>query len=343
MAKKKAAAQPAPTGVTPEQIELFSKGIAKDWGACVVPGETISEYDANRRPISTGSTKLDWALEKPFVEGTVNEIHGPNGVGKTTFALEVAANATLMGKPVFFFDLERKLVDAQIAMIPRLKRELFYRIRPDNGEDAVNKIHRCVTEMPGCVVIFDSLTQMLPEVEDAEDAEKQSMGLVARLAAKMIRKILGAVERNRCMVLFISHETANMDPYSGKVKTKGGNAVPDAAAQRVRLKALSAGKIKVDGEIVGQNVKCKVVKNNQGLPFREVEVPIIYGRGIDRTLDLLQVITDLAVVEKNGGWYTWTDIEGNQRKTYEPELVEEIKTNKAFRESLIAQVKDVAG
>lgn len=336
MAKKKTAT-PSPTGITPEQLEAFTKGIKKDWGGSVVDGANIESYDANRRPISTGSTKLDWALTRPLVEGTINEIHGKCGCGKTTLALEVAANATLMGKPVFFFDLERKLVDAQIAMIPRLNRDLFFRIRPDNGEDAVNKVHRCVTEMPGCVVIFDSLTQMLPEVEDAEGAEKQTMGLVARLAAKMVRKINGPVERNRCMVLFISHETANMDMYSGGVKTKGGNAVPDIAAQRIQLKALSAGKIKVDGEIVGQNTKCKVVKNNQGLPFREVEVPIIYGRGIDRALDLLQVATDLAVIDKNGGWYTF-EFNGETKKMYQPDIIQQIKENEPYRESIVRKV-----
>ena len=325
---------------TPEQIQAFTESIEKDWKGTAVPGAVIEEHDSNRRPISTGSTKLNWALTRPFVEGTINEIHGKNGVGKTTFALEVAANATLMGKMVFFFDLERKLVDAQIAMIPRLNRELFWRIRPDNGEDAVNKVHRCVTEVPGCVVIFDSLTQMLPEVEDAEDAEKQSMGLVAKLAAKMVRKIIGPTERNRCMVLFISHETANMDLYSGGVKTKGGNAVPDASAQRIQLKALSAGKIKVDGNIVGQNVKCKVVKNNQGLPFKEVEVPLIYGRGIQRSLDLLQVAVDLAIIEKTGGWYTM-EFEGKTTKMYLDPILEQLKNNQPYREHIVKQVHEV--
>ena len=324
-----------------DQIAAFAKSIKKDWGGNLVTGDSIAQYDANRRQISTGSTKLDWALTKAFVEGTINEIHGKNGCGKTTLALEVAANATLMGKPVYFFDLERKLVDSQIAMIPRLKRELFTRIRPDNGEDAVNKVHRCVTEMPGCVVIFDSLTQMLPEVEDAEGAEKQQMGNIAKLAAKMVRKIVGPVERNRCMVLFISHETANMDMYSGGVKTKGGNAVPDISAQRIRLKALSAGKIKGEGgEIIGQNTKCMVVKNNQGLPFREVEIPIIYGRGIDRTLDLLQVAVDLAIIDKSGGWHTF-NFGGEEKKMYKADIMNELVTNAPYRDQIVTQVHEV--
>lgn len=326
---------------TPEQIAAFTESIESDWQGTFVAGSVIQEHDANRRPISTGSTKLDWALTRPFVEGTINEVHGPNGVGKTTFALEVAANATLMGKMVFFFDIERKLVDSQVKMVPRLNRELFLRVRPDTGEDAVNRVHRCVNEVPGCVIIFDSITQMLPEVEDAAEAGDMQRAAVAKLTAKMIRKILGPVERNRCMVLFISHETVNMDMYSGKVITKGGNAVPDASAQRVRLKALSAGKIKsASGDIIGQNVKCHVVKNNQGLPFKEVEVPLIFGRGIDRTLDLLQVAVDLAVIEKAGGWFT-IEWKGKTEKMYEAALIEKLKTDPEYREYVVCQVNEV--
>ena len=338
---RKSAVKLAESGVAPEQVAAFAADIVKKWPGRVVLGSDISRFDSNRKPISTGSTKLDWALTKSLVEGTINEIHGKNGTGKTTLGLEVAANATLMDKPVFFFDLERKLVDAQISMIPRLNRDLFFRIRPDNGEDAVNKVHRCVTEMPGCVVIFDSLTQMLPEVEDAERAEKQTMGAIARLAAKMVRKIVGPTERNRCMVLFISHETANMDPYAGGITTKGGRAVPDISAQRIHLKALSAGKIKDEkGNQIGQNIKCKVMKNNQGLPFREVEVPIIYGRGIDRALDLLQVAVDLGVIEKTGGWYTY-EHKGESKKMYKIPLLNIIKTDKPYRDYIVNAIYEI--
>lgn len=338
MPKKKNSFVPAGSG----QIESFVEKIVKNW-ECVVPGVEIEKYDSGLKSISTGSTKLDWALTHPLTEGTINEIHGPNGTGKTTMALEVAANATLMGKPVFFFDLERKLSYSQIAMIPRLDKKLFCRVRPSTGEDAVNKVNQCVSDVPGCVVIFDSLTQLLPEVEDGEGAEKQSMGIVARLAAKMIRKILGPVERNRCMVLFISHETANMSMYSGEVKTKGGKAVPDAAAQRIRLKNLAAGKIKDDkGNIIGQNVKCKIVKNNQGVPFREVEVPIIFGRGIERSLDLLQIAVELSIIErpKGSSWYTYT-YNGQDHKAQQTDMLELIRENKEFRTGLVKQVNEI--
>lgn len=262
----------------------------------------------------------------------------------TTMALEVSASATTLGKPVYYFDLERKLTEAQINMIPRLKRELFWRIRPDNGEEAVDMVEDCVRDVPGCVVIFDSITQMLPEVEEAESATKQTMGNIAKLCAKMVRKIVGPTERNRCMVLFISHITANLNPYASGDTTKGGKAVPDISSQRVRLKRLSAGllKDKDTGDIYGQMTKCKVMKNNQSVPFREVEVPIIYGRGIDRTLDLLQICRDLGIVDYANGWYIIQTPEfPDGKRLREKDILHMIKNESTYRKTLIDSVKEL--
>ncbi|MBV1929852.1 MAG: hypothetical protein KUG81_10135, partial [Gammaproteobacteria bacterium] len=110
---------------TLQQVKTFLDDMEKKYEGRIVRGVDIEKNDKGRLSISTGSTKLDFALTLPLVEGTINEIHAKNGCGKTTLALEIAAGATLMGKPVFFFDLERKLVESQISMIPRLKRSLF--------------------------------------------------------------------------------------------------------------------------------------------------------------------------------------------------------------------------
>lgn len=332
---------------TREEIAGFSEKALKEWGRQVIHGDDIN--DEELACISTRSVKLDCILGRPFVEGSINEIYAKEGTGKTTLALEVAASAIELGKPVFYFDLERKLTESQINMIKKLDKSLFWRIRPDNGEDAVNKVHKCISEVPGCVIIFDSITQMLPEVEDAEDAEKQTMGVVARLAAKMVRKINGPTERNRCMVLFISHITTNMNPYASGDTTKGGRAIPDIAAQRVRLSRTNSSLIKDKdtGEIIGQMTKCKVIKNNQAVPFREVEIPIIYGSGIDRCLDLLQMARDLCIIDYVNGWYRYIEIEDMDKENpsfinkRESEMLEIIKLNREYREAVIKRVKEL--
>jgi len=342
MAKKKIDAGKEYIPASPEVIAGFGTATLKKWGQKVISGPDIR--DVNLYVISTGSTKLDYILGRPFVEGSINEIYGENGTGKTTMALEVSASATMLGKPVYYFDLERKLTEAQINMVPRLKRELFWRIRPDNGEEAVDMVEDCVRQVPGCVIIFDSITQMLPEVEEAESATKQTMGNIAKLCAKMVRKIVGPTERNRCMVLFISHITANLNPYASGDTTKGGKAVPDIASQRVRLKRLSAGllKDKDTGDIYGQMTKCKVMKNNQAIPFREVEVPIIYGRGIDRALDLLQICRDIGIIDYSNGWYMIIDEENPEGKRFrEKDVLDRIKNDTPYRKSLINSVKEL--
>lgn len=264
----------------------------------------------------------------------------------TTFALEIAANAIRMGKPVFYFDLERKLRESQLNMINGLgdaARKLFTRIRPDTGEEAVNMIERCVKEVPGCLVVFDSITAMLPEVEGAEDAAKQSMGLVARLCWKMVRKVLGPAERNLCTLLFISHITTNLNPYASGDTVKGGKAIGDMSSQRIRLKRLNSHLIKdAQGNIIGQMTICRVIKNNMARPFREVSVPIIYGKGIDKSLDLLQLAKDLCIIEYSNGWYRLVNDEFPEGKNHrEADMLSLIRTNKEYRDGIIRQTKEL--
>lgn len=344
MAKKKKKKSVGREPLSIEDVIGFKQDIMKEWSGKVCLGEDIR--DADLQSISTGSVKLDWALGTPLVEGSANEIYGENSVGKTTFALEIAASAIRMGKPVFYFDVERKLRESQLNMIRGLgedARKLFTRIRPDTGEEAVDMIHRCVTEVPGCLVVFDSITAMLPEVEDAENAAKQSMGLVARLCWKLVRKVLGPTERNKCTLLFISHLTTNLDPYATGDTVKGGKAVGDMSSQRIKLKRLNSQLIKDEqGNVIGQMVICRIIKNNMARPFREVSVPIIYGKGIDRALDLLQLARDLCIIEYTNGWYRLVNEEfpegKNQRESY---MLEYIKSHEEYRDSIIKQTKEL--
>jgi len=341
MAKKKAQGKKC---LSIEDILGFQENIIKEWSGKVCIGPDIKDGDL--ASISTGSVKLDWALGVPLVEGSANEIYGDHSTGKSTFALEVAANAIKMGKPVFYFDVERKLRESQINMIRGLNaeaRKLFVRIRPDTGEEAVNMVHKCVTEVPGCLVVFDSITAMLPEVEDAEGAEKQTMGLVARLCWKMVRKTLGPAERNRCTILFISHLTSNLNPYASGDTKKGGKAVGDMASQIIKLKRLNSHLIKDGkGDIIGQMTICRVMKNNMARPFREVSVPIIYGKGIDKALDLLQLARDLCIVDYANGWYTLVDEENPEGvRKREAFMLDLIRNDKEYRDGIIKQTKEL--
>jgi recombination protein RecA len=322
--------------IGPEQLETFNKELLKEFGQKITAG--VEFLDKNLKSISTGSMKLDLALKCPFIEGSVVEYYGENQVGKTTLALEVAANAIAMGKPVFYFDLERKLREAQINMINRLDKKLFTVIRPDTGEEAVNMITKCVKQIPGCFVVFDSLSALLPEVEDAEGGEKQTMGVVARLAWKLVRKVLGPAERNKCTILFISHITANLNPYASGDTTKGGKAIPDMAAQRVKLTRRMAELIKdADGNAIGQVISCKIIKNNVNRPFIEVDVPIIYGRGIDRVADLFGAACDFGIIDTSTkGWY---NINGKNMR--ESEVKELIENDKPFRDELRKKIRDI--
>ena len=147
------------------------------------------------------------------------------------------------------------------------------------------------------------------------------------------------------MVLFISHITSNLNPYASGDTTKGGKAVPDISSQRVRLKKLNSKLIKNSGgDIVGQMVVCRVMKNNMARPYREVEVPLIYGSGIDKSADLLQIARDLGVIDYVNGWYVRvTDEHPDGKNTMEADMLDVINSDVGYRKLLIKQVKEILG
>jgi recombination protein RecA len=263
-------------------------------------------------------------------------------VGKTTLALHVCKNAMKMGKLVFYLDLERKLREAQIEMIPGFERENFTIVYPDTGEEAMNMMYELITDYPGCVIILDSVGGILPEVEDAENFEKQSRALVAKLCAKMIRKITGITARNKCIVVFLNHLTATMAMYGKAETTHGGRAIRNRCAQRIQLKALAAGAIKAGEDKIGQMVKAIVVKNNVNRPFITVEFPIIYGKGIDEELDIVQFAKDLGLLPYKSGWY---HVQRPGMETFkrmrEKDVKDLLRTDETFKAEIAEKVRTI--
>jgi recombination protein RecA len=311
----------------------------KEWRDKVKSGKDFD--DSQLKHISTGSIKLDWALGRPFLEGQFVEIFAPNATGKTTLALEVASNAMKMGKLVFYIDLEYKLRESQLEMIDGFDRTNFTILYPDTGEEAMNMMYELMVTHPGCVIVLDSVGGLLPEVEGAEDFEKQSMGLVAKLCHKMIRKLTGINSRNKCVTIFLNHLTSTMAMFGKKVTTHGGNAIKNRSAQRIELFAASAGAITNDnGDKIGQRVRAKVVKNNVNRPEITVEFPIIYGKGIDSDLDMLEFARDLGIIPYQKGWYL-VPFESGEKRLREKAILEMFKLDIDFRNSIIGKIQEV--
>lgn len=322
--------------------------LLKKLGSKVCYGENINDSELGW--ISTGSLKLDWALTKPLVDGSVNEIYGAEQVGKTSLALEIAASAVAQGRPVFFFDLERKLRESSLNSVPGLSgenRTLFTRIRPDTGEESVDLVHDCIMEFPGCLIIYDSVSAMMPEVEGANSASQQTMGKVARLCWTMLRKNMGPAERNKCVLLFISHIAPKLNPYQTGDNKKGGNAISNLASQIIRLKRTKSDLFTdAGGTPIGHHIQCEIIKNNMGVPFRKVTVPLVWGRGIDKTLDLLQAASELCIIEKSGAWYYVPGKnEGDDNISIhgEKKLLSFIKENDWIRDKLSSMVTEILG
>lgn len=294
--------------------------LKKEWKEKIVNGEDFK--DKNLLSISTNSPRLDLALGRPFMEGSMVEIYGDNSTGKTTIALEVASNAMLMGKRVFFIDLERKLREAQIVMIKNFKRELFTILYPDTAEETIDMMYECIASTPGCVIILDSVSGLLPEVEDAEDAAKQTMGVVARICHKLVRKITGIAARHKCLCIFLNHKTASMQMYGPSDTVHGGKAIVNRAAQRIELTRTMSGLIKKkdSDDVIGQMVRCRTIKNNVHRPFITCEIPIIYGKGIDTALDHILLAKDMGIIPYANGWYTIKDENGEDKRVREDTL-----------------------
>ncbi len=323
-----------------EEIVGFDpKNFKKEWRHKIKSGEEFSDDDLLH--ISTGSIKLDWALRRPFLEGSFVEVFAPNATGKTTLALEVASNAMKMGKLVFYIDLEYKLREAQLEMIDGFDRAKFTILYPDTGEEAMNMMHELMLAHPGCLIVLDSVGGLLPEVEDAKAFEDQSMALVARLCQKMIRKLTGINARNKCVTIFLNHLTATMARFGKPTTTHGGKAIRNRSAQRIELFAPAAGKIKnSNGDLIGQRVRATVVKNNVFRPGIVIEFPIIYGRGIDSELDMLEFARDLAIIPYQKGWYT-VPFEGEEKRMREARILEMLKNDTEFRESIKGKIAEI--
>ena len=326
--------------ISPERakaLNLAIEKIEKDFGKGSIMklgDKTTVNVDA----IPTGALSLDVALGIGGIpRGRIIEIYGPESSGKTTLAQHIVAECQKKGGIAAF-------VDAEHALDPEYARNLGVNIdellisQPDTGEQALDITEELVRSGAVDIIVVDSVAALVPKAEIEGTMEDQQMGLQARLMSKALRKLTGVIGKTNTTVIFINQLRQKIGVmYGNPETTTGGNALKYYASVRMEIKRTET--LKGDGEDVGNHVRVRVLKNKVAPPFRTAEFDIIFGKGISKTGNILDVAVNLGIINKAGAWFSYNDTKLGQgrEKSKEfldenPELLKEVE--KLVREKL---------
>jgi recombination protein RecA len=254
--------------------------------------------------ISTGAISIDYALGIGGVpRGRVIEIFGPESSGKTTLALQVIAEAQKKGGMAAFVDAEHAL-DAAYAKKLGVDLDNLLVSQPDNGEQALEIVEVIIRSNSVDVVVVDSVAALVPRAEIEGEMGEAQMGLQARLMSQALRKLTGAVSRSKTSLIFINQLREKIGVMFGNPETTtGGRALKFYSSVRIDIRRIGAIK---DGEsVVGGRTRVKIVKNKLAPPFREAEFDVMYGEGVSREGDLIDIAVEHKIIEKSGAWFAY--------------------------------------
>lgn len=287
--------------------------------------------DMNIQTVPTGSLSLDIALGLGGVpRGRIVEIYGPESSGKTTVALHMVAEVQKRGGIAGFIDAEHAL-DPVYAKNIGVDIDNLYISQPDNGEQALEITETMVRSGAIDIIIVDSVAALVPRAEIEGEMGDSHVGLQARLMSQALRKLTGVVSKSNCIVIFINQLREKVGVMFGNPETTtGGRALKFYASVRMDVRRIEA--LKQGGEVVGNRTRIKVVKNKIAPPFKEAEFDIMFGRGISREGDILDLGVNLGIVQKSGAWFAYNDSKIGQGRenaknflAENPQVMEEIE------------------
>ena len=347
--KKKTAAEEISAEDKKKALQTAISQIEKDFGK-----GTIMKMGENSRlnvsAVSTGSVGLDLALGVGgFPRGRIVEIYGPESSGKTTVALHAVAEVQKLGGEAAFIDAEHAL-DPVYAKNLGVNIDELLVSQPDSGEQALEITEALVRSGAIDIIIIDSVAALVPQAEIEGDMGSSHVGLQARLMSQALRKLSGTVSKTSCIVVFINQLREKVGVMYGNPEvTPGGRALKFYAS--VRLDVRKTESLKSGGEMYGNRVKVKVVKNKVASPFRVAEFDILYGKGISKAGEILDMGVSSGVIEKSGSWFAYNGErlgqgKDNARKTIEEnaalmnELEEKIKVSAEVDEEPMDDLPD---
>ena len=309
--------------------------IEKQFGKGSVMKLGDSAANMNVETVPTGSLSLDIALGLGGVpRGRIIEIYGPESSGKTTVALHMVAEVQKRGGIAGFIDAEHALDPAYAEKIG-VDIDNLYISQPDNGEQALEITETMVRSGAVDIIIVDSVAALVPKAEIDGDMGDSHVGLQARLMSQALRKLTAVISKSNCIVIFINQLREKVGVMFGNPETTtGGRALKFYSSIRMDVRRIET--LKQSGEMVGNRTRIKVVKNKIAPPFKEAEFDIMFGQGISKEGDILDLASNIGIVQKSGAWFAYNDAKiGQGRENAEQYL----RDNPAVADEIEAKVR----